>query len=300
MGGFHILRAETSSDAGGAAVPARLLLRREKLEIMYQHIAAPTTTWICPFEDGVGLEFFMILKGRVRVLSGLTTSVLFAGDCFYADDLEGDVCVVVDEDCDMLCVSDKPAFDTVESYKSELSGLLNDIDAKDHITLTHCKNVLYYCVQMFERLDGASDAPFTYDDFTYAALFHDVGKCRVRDEILKKSGRLTSEEYSEMQRHALMSSVIISERFGQIAADIALQHHERLDGSGYPNGLVGCDINLGARILAVADSYDAMTSARTYNIIKTPAEAVKELRSLPDKYDIRAVEALASVIRESA
>ena len=110
------------------------------------------------------------------------------------------------------------------------------------------------------------------------SLLHDIGKMRIPREILVKPGKLTREEWSVMRHHPRYGSEIL-ERFPSLsfAGPVVYQHQERWDGSGYPEGLKGEEIVPGARIFAVADSYDAMTNQRSYNLVKSSEEAVLEL-----------------------
>ncbi|MHB1285552.1 MAG: HD-GYP domain-containing protein [Leptospirales bacterium] len=110
------------------------------------------------------------------------------------------------------------------------------------------------------------------------SLLHDIGKMRIPRDILLKPGKLTESEWEVMRRHPEFGLQIL-DRFPslQFAKEIVGQHQERWDGSGYPEGLVGKEIVLGARIFAVADSYDAMTNQRSYNVVKSFNEALVEL-----------------------
>ena len=113
-----------------------------------------------------------------------------------------------------------------------------------------------------------------------AAPMHDVGKVATPDEILRKQGPLTPEELEEMQRHTTIGHQILSGSDSvllQMAAEVALTHHERWDGSGYPNGLKGTEIPIEGRIVAVADAFDAMLSDRSYRPALTVAEAMKTI-----------------------
>jgi putative two-component system response regulator len=109
--------------------------------------------------------------------------------------------------------------------------------------------------------------PMEADDLLHAAPMHDVGKIGIPDRILQKPGKLDAEEWAVMQRHAIIGSDIIGEHSHgmlKLARNIALTHHEKYDGSGYPNGLAGEQIPLEGRIVAIADVFDALTSARPY------------------------------------
>ena len=114
-----------------------------------------------------------------------------------------------------------------------------------------------------------------------AGLLHDVGKMAMPPEILNKAGRLTSQEFAEMQRHPLAGRELLAacDNVPPAALDVALHHHERVDGAGYPFGLMGPDISIAARMGAICDIYDALTSDRCYKDAWTPAEAITRMAS---------------------
>ena len=120
--------------------------------------------------------------------------------------------------------------------------------------------------------------PIQVEQIKLAGMFHDIGKIGIKDNILNKNGRLTQEEYSEIKKHPEIAVDIIGELIDKEILDIVLYHHERYDGKGYPAGLKGEEIPLGARILAVADSWDAMTSERPYRKALPKSVAMEELR----------------------
>jgi HD-GYP domain-containing protein (c-di-GMP phosphodiesterase class II) len=111
-----------------------------------------------------------------------------------------------------------------------------------------------------------------------AARVHDVGKIIVSPEILQKPSRLTPCEYAEIQRHAIFGARLVDSLGDPELTAIVRHHHERLDGSGYPDGLRGDEIPLGARIVAVADTFDALTSCRTYRDARASSAAIAILR----------------------
>jgi HD-GYP domain-containing protein (c-di-GMP phosphodiesterase class II) len=113
----------------------------------------------------------------------------------------------------------------------------------------------------------------------YAALLHDIGKIGIRTEILLKPGKLTAEEFAEMKQHTLIGQRILEPiPFFAGVHRLVRWAHERWDGGGYPDGIGGEDIPLGARIVAVADAFDAMTSQRPYSLPRPPEAALEELR----------------------
>jgi HD-GYP domain-containing protein (c-di-GMP phosphodiesterase class II) len=133
-----------------------------------------------------------------------------------------------------------------------------------------------------------------------SGILHDIGKVGVELELLARSGPLSSDEYASVQNHADDGAAILS---GDPAlaplAEVAAQHHERLDGTGYPLKLSGDQIGLLPRIVAVADTYDAITAKRDYSPAQPPEVAITELRACsPAAFDARVVEALASAVAD--
>ncbi|MBF6599387.1 MAG: HD-GYP domain-containing protein [Dehalococcoidia bacterium] len=169
--------------------------------------------------------------------------------------------------------------------------LVDAIEAKDRATLGHVRRVSSYAYAIGRRL-GLS--PTDLRAVALAGQMHDVGKIGVPDAILLKPGKLSEAEFTEIKRHA-PRGFAIAERVAALAelAPVIRAHHERLDGSGYPDGLVGNQIPLFARIIAVADTYDAITSARPYRAAADSAAAIAELRRVSGRQlDARCVEAL--------
>ena len=149
-----------------------------------------------------------------------------------------------------------------DMLKQTIDALSNTVDAKDYYTNGHSKRVAMYSKMLAEKM-GIDQA--TQDEIYFAGLLHDVGKIRVPDEIIKKEAKLTDEEFQYIKIHPITGYHILKgiSAFSMISAG-ARYHHERYDGKGYPNGLSGEDIPVVARIIGVADAYDAMTSNRCY------------------------------------
>ena len=143
-----------------------------------------------------------------------------------------------------------------------IQTLANAIDAKDSYTKGHSTRVSRYAVMMAEELGWGQDR---IRELRYAALLHDIGKIGVPDSILNKPGRLTGVEYDIIKSHTTMGEEILRERkIVDMAEDVAFCHHERYDGMGYPRGLRGEEISEEARIIGIADAFDAMSSNRIY------------------------------------
>jgi putative two-component system response regulator len=157
-----------------------------------------------------------------------------------------------------------------------LLGLANALEAKDRYTRGHSTRV----AELSGRLALRMSLPRpTTQAIANAALLHDLGKIGVPESILRKAGALTEQEWQIMRRHPVTGAQIVAPlEFFDEGAVIMRHHHERLDGSGYPDGLRGEAIPLGARIVAVADTYDALTSRRPYRARLTHADAIHVLR----------------------
>jgi HD-GYP domain-containing protein (c-di-GMP phosphodiesterase class II) len=156
-----------------------------------------------------------------------------------------------------------------------LLGLANALEAKDPYTRGHSERV----AALARRLALASGVPRPAADvIAQAGLLHDLGKIGIPESVLRKPGSLTAEEWAAMRQHPLVGAQIVAPlEFFADGAVIVRHHHERHDGSGYPDGLRGELIPLGARIVAVADVYDALTSDRPYRPRLSRSEAVRRL-----------------------
>ncbi|MGE5594067.1 MAG: HD-GYP domain-containing protein [Betaproteobacteria bacterium] len=162
-----------------------------------------------------------------------------------------------------------------ELYADTVRGLAAALEAKDKYTRGHSDRVAVYSAAIARQLRMSEGE---VEKVEYTGLLHDIGKIGVPDELLSKSGQLRTDEFQRIQQHPVTGAKILSEIsfLRDVAATIRC-HHERLDGRGYPNGLTEQDIPIHARILAVADAYDAMTSDRPYRRGYPPEEAVRRL-----------------------
>ena len=161
------------------------------------------------------------------------------------------------------------AFETVGAITSL-------VDAKDAYTDDHSLRVAHYSLVIAEEMGWSQQAS---EDLYYSALLHDIGKVGVHDAILKKNGRLTDNEYAIMKTHTSIGATILKEMsFLESADEGALYHHEKYDGTGYPFGLMGEAIPKNARIICLADSFDAMNSARVYRAKCSKEYILDEIR----------------------
>lgn len=158
---------------------------------------------------------------------------------------------------------------------SALKSLVNSIEARDSYTKQHSERVTAYALQIAETM-GLDDNE--KNAINFGGYLHDIGKIGVRDTVLLKPGRLTDDEMREIRLHPVIGHNIIEPlRFFPNEKELIRYHHERFDGSGYPDGIAGSKIPLLVRILSVADTYDAMTSTRPYRAAKSHQDAVNEL-----------------------
>jgi HD-GYP domain-containing protein (c-di-GMP phosphodiesterase class II) len=183
------------------------------------------------------------------------------------------------------------------TYLATVRGLAAAVEAKDEYTAGHLVRVTGYGMSMLGEFDQARRADPSYE---YGFLLHDVGKLGIPDRILAKDGPLTGDEWSYMRRHPEIGVRILEGiPFLEGASAIVRAHHERWDGTGYPQGLGGEDIPMGARLFAVADAFDAMTTDRPYRRALPIEAAIGELRLRSgSQFWPDAVDALLSLPRE--
>jgi putative two-component system response regulator len=169
------------------------------------------------------------------------------------------------------------AFRRLESVQSILAALANAVEAKDPNTQHHCSRMAALAIEL-GRSAGLGMA--VLEAIGYGAVLHDVGKIGVPERVLLKPGPLDQEDWAHMRQHPGIGATIVEPlQLGRQVAPIVRGHHERWDGGGYPDGLRGEQIPLGARIVAVVDAYDAITQERPYRPARSMDEAREEILS---------------------
>ena len=184
-----------------------------------------------------------------------------------------------------------------EAYASTIAVLADAIEAKDAYTRGHCESVMRLAVEVGRRLELTGEK---LDEVRYSALLHDVGKIGVPDGILLKPGKLMKEEFMIIQKHPAIGRDLVS-RVPTLnrLTDAILHHHEKWDGSGYPEGLAGEGIPLVARIVGAVDAFDAMTTPRPYRDMVSHQEAVAELkRCAGTQFDPQIVELIDQILHQ--
>jgi ribonuclease P protein subunit RPR2 len=180
----------------------------------------------------------------------------------------------------------------VKAYRATVTALANAVEARDRNTAKHAERVAAYGMEIIRHVDvRLADDPTTEFGF----LLHDLGKVGIADAILLKDGPLSRRERTLMQQHPIIGETIVRDFLGDGTA-VVRSHHERWDGTGYPDGLSGEEIPLAARVFAVADVLDALTSDRPYR----PASPVPEARAMivaqsGRHFDPQAVEAFQRI-----
>ena len=170
----------------------------------------------------------------------------------------------------------KALTDRLESTQGVLVALANAVEAKDPSTEHHCDRLTGLAIGLARQ--AALDAE-AVEAIGYGAALHDVGKIGVPEAVLRKPARLSEEEWVEIRRHPDIGARIVEPlRLGALVAPIVRGHHERWDGAGYPNGLRGTAIPVGARIVGIVDAFDAMTHDRPYRRALPVDAALDELR----------------------
>jgi putative nucleotidyltransferase with HDIG domain len=168
-----------------------------------------------------------------------------------------------------------------KSHLDSVQVLAEAIDAKDPYTRGHSDRVRRMSMKIAIHLGFAEDQ---LESLEYGALLHDIGKIGIKDEILQKHGALTSQEYQYIQEHPLIGVKIVEGvDFFKDKVSMIRHHHEHFDGNGYPDGLVGEAIPLAARVIAVPDAFDAMTSMRPHRESISLEEVLSEMERCKGK-----------------
>ena len=177
-----------------------------------------------------------------------------------------------------------------QAYEASLTVLSNAIEVRDQYTRDHVDRVMSYALVLAEELGWQGKQ---LEQLRFGSILHDIGKIHIREATLRKKGPLTDEEWAEIKRHPITGFEMIKDiPYLTPAIPVVRHHHERWDGHGYPDELSREDIPLAARIVAVADSFDAMTTSRPYRPARSPGSAYEEiLANAGSQFDPKVVEA---------
>ncbi len=230
-------------------------------------------------------EVYYILEGSLHS-EFLEAGRFGRGDIIVARELQDTLIFDVESDVRIVCISTQPTFHESSEVVRDLMRLADDVELKDKGSADHCARVSRLAVKMGRRLDLSSDRLLLLD---YGAYLHDLGKVKVPLEILLKPTRLTEAEWVIIKKHPTYGRELVEGTAMSDVGPILEQHHERFDGSGYPHGLAGAEVLTESYLVAVADSFDAMTSNRPYHDASSQQHAVSEIIKGGDRFYPREV-----------
>jgi putative nucleotidyltransferase with HDIG domain len=246
-------------------------------EVIHHKLEQGTRWAIAPEEGWEALEYVYIISGELVWKSSEGDVHINAGDSISAHRITEMAMLIAAVETEFIYVVSRPFFHNYSNSTQELLNLAVQIEEKDGYTSDHCERI-----KMISMLVGEELKLPPYDMFllNLAAFLHDVGKTRVPEEILNKPNKLTDAEFEIMKIHTTHGKQLLHD-IGlpdlRLVGDIVEQHHERFDGEGYPLGLKGDQISLLASIIAVVDSYDAMTVDRVYQKGRPIDEVLEEI-----------------------
>ena len=233
----------------------------------FQRVVDEVTGFVTKSIVCAPLKVHRKIMGVIEVLNKVD------GSDFSDEDLEAVVSVA--STAAMAIENTKLHQVVLDAYKNTITTLAAAIDAKDPYTRGHSQRVMEYTLLAGASLSLSEEEMETLE---YAGILHDVGKIAIDACILNKPGALTQSEWNIIREHPSIGANLLREvPFLNKASDLVLYHHERYDGKGYPNGLKGEDIPLGARLIAVADAFDTMTTDRSYRPALTIDYSIGEL-----------------------
>jgi HD-GYP domain-containing protein (c-di-GMP phosphodiesterase class II) len=270
--------------AGGVEIAEGVLAAGERMTLIPAAADA---------EDAV--ETYYVLSGRLARAGQEDGKVLGPGDYFVTRRLTEEVIFSAIEEVRFLYTTTRPFFHEISHTIQELMRLAVEVEMKDGYTAEHCLRL--------QRLSFATGAEIGLGSHRLSLLdqgayLHDIGKVQIPLAILQKPGALTKSEWSVVKKHPTFGREMLEPTYVREAGQIVEQHHERRDGSGYPYGLVGDEILPEASIVAIVDTYDAMTTDRVYRKAMPVGEAEAELKRFAGvHYPKDFVAAFLSVVR---
>lgn len=272
----------------------RLLSAHQHVEVVEIILKKDARLTLVP--SGTTVETYYVLSGFLGCKLSNEMNALSVGDYVITRDLEEPAILSAFSDARLLYIASEPQFHEISEDLSQLRKLSVEVEMKDGYTADHCERLQILSYATGIEL-GLSTAQLRLLD--QGAYLHDVGKIAVPLEILQKPSALTPTEWAAIKRHPTAGRELLDKTFMREAGKIVEQHHERLDGSGYPYGLAGSDVLIEAAIVAVADTYDAMTTDRPYRRALSRDEALTEIQKFAGiHYPKEVVKAFLAAIRK--
>lgn len=232
---------------------AKLLIRKQDLQSFYDHMEGALSAIIDNPRLASAKKSKLIYTCATKVMQDI-----------YNDPRSGD-----------NLARTRQMSDTIIGYTlsdpASIPSLLS-LSSHDYYTFTHCVNVAVFAVGLWQFIGLGSEEELR--EFALGCILHDLGKSAITDAILNKPGRLTTEEFATIKTHPGKGHALMADSLSATALDIILHHHERYDGSGYPEGLQGDEISDNAKVAIIADVYDALTTNRPYGEARDPFAAL--------------------------
>lgn len=274
----YILRKGDALETfSGLDADVSLLASNDGTEMIHHRLKSGAYWTLRPEQGWRALEHLYVVSGCLRVVSSKDSSTLEPGDSFSAYPVTEHVVFWAERDTVFIYVTSRPVFHQYSNMVLNLKSLAVSVEEKDGYTADHCHRIMDLSMTVASELKLSAQEKY---DLQLGAFLHDLGKVRIPDCILNKPSQLSPDEWVVMKQHATHSAEMIEETglpYLKGAAVIAGQHHERFDGSGYPCGLKEDNIHIGASIVGVVDSFDAMTSHRVYRKARPLKEAMDEV-----------------------
>jgi putative nucleotidyltransferase with HDIG domain len=273
-----------------------LISRGDGVEVLLQTIEKDRLFYVYPSDNPDVLEVYFILSGEIVCEMNSEKTVLGPQDYFSAKGLTGPVHFTALSEVTFLWVTTEPTFIHLSNKISSLLEIVKQVEAKDRYTFMHSDRVANLSIKIAKKMNLSKNQ---IENLNRASLLHDIGKVHVPEDILIKPERLTKEEYDIIKKHPVDGAQMIKGTYYEELAPIIEQHHERINGSGYPYGLAEDDILIEAKIIAVSDTFDAMTQDRVYRKANSFEYALEEIRkSAGTLYDPEVVKAFEKVLIE--
>lgn len=296
MKGLDILRDEYLEKVNNDSTSLSLLGRGSGIEMMKQTISKGKLLILIPSEEADVQEYYYILEGEIEAeVDGIKVEV-GAHDFISARNLEVPVHFTTRTEVTLLSVSTAPIFHYLSDVIKALKEVGEAVERKDRYTFKHSSRVADYAVKTAAKMKLGKERT---ERLYLASIFHDIGKINIPVEVLKKPDKLTNEEFDIVKKHPGDGADMLRKTAYADLAAIVEQHHERVNGRGYPFGLKGDEILTEAKIIGVCDTFDAMTEDRAYRKAFSAEYAMAEIRQLAGvQYDPEVVEAFWQVLKE--
>lgn len=276
--GFDILRSGHSIEKVELNGTHAFLIGEGNGSEITQYCLEKGINWyIVPAGEWKGFEYIFVLSGELKGNSTKGQFVLQPQDALSVTGVKEIIEFTAITEAKFLYFCSEPVFHNLYSNTKELIDLSVMVEVKDGYTSEHCKRIRELSLLIGHEMQLSSKEIVTLH---FGSFFHDIGKAKIPDEILGKPNKFTDEEYEIMKTHARLGKEMLVASGDPVlidASQVVEQHHERYNGMGYPNGLHADEICIGAAIVAVADSYDAMTSDRVYRKGRTHELACDEI-----------------------